>query len=93
MTTTIEGNHRELRGKRSPGRPPKAPEDKIGRPVRCLITKYVFEVVSERGQERQVSQSDYLRLALFRQLEREGKMTEDLRKDATWDALRRAGLI
>ncbi len=93
MTTIMEDNHRGKKGTRSPGRPPKAPEDKIGRPVRCLITKNVFDVVSERGQDRQVSQSDYLRLALFRQLEREGKMTEDLRKDATWDALRRHGLI
>ncbi len=92
MTTTIE----ETRGNtatRSPGRPPKAPEDKIGRPVRCLITDQVFRVLVEEGHDREVSQSDYLRLALYRQLEKEGKMTDDLRRDATWDALRRTGLI
>ncbi len=92
MTTTMEEN-REKIAPRSPGRPPKAPEDKIGRPVRCLITDQVFQVLVEEGQERQVSQSDYLRLALYRQLEREGKMTDDLRRDATWDALRHSGLV
>jgi hypothetical protein len=92
MTTNIE-DPREKTGTRSPGRPPKAPEDKIGRPVRCLITENVFHVLSNGGDNHQASQSDYLRLALYHELERDGKMTEELRKDATWDALRRSGLI
>ncbi len=92
MTMTIEETP-EKTGTRSPGRPPKAPEDKIGRPVRCLITDRIFHVLNDEGESQQVSQSDYLRLALYRQLEHDGKMTEDLRRDATWDALRRSGLV
>ncbi len=76
-----------------PGRPPKSPKHLIRTSIRCLTTIGVKKAI-EKGEEiHGIVTSNYLRLALYRMLEADGLLTEDLRKDATWDELRNAGLV
>jgi hypothetical protein len=80
-------------GYRMPGRPPKAPKDKVGKSVRCLVTAGVQSALEVAGKELALNTSDYMRLAIYRQLESDGKLSDEIKKDATWDSLRLAGLI
>ncbi|NLG97057.1 MAG: hypothetical protein GX491_06815 [Chloroflexi bacterium] len=78
---------------RMPGRPPKSPKNLVRTPVRCLTTIGTRQAIEQGGEIHAVTISNYLRLALYRQLEADGLMTPKLRKDATWDELRQAGLV
>lgn len=81
------------------GRPPKEPMAKIHQPVRCLVTPPVGDVLVAASQlhgikppKQGLVPSDILRLYLFRGLEHDGLLTDELRADPTWEALRRLGL-
>jgi hypothetical protein len=76
-----------------PGRPPRSPKNKVGTPVRCLVTIGVQEAIEDAAQVKGINISDFLRLCIFHQLETMEKMPPELRKDATWDTLRGFGHI
>jgi hypothetical protein len=71
-----------------PGRPPRSPKNKVGTPVRCLVTIGVEAAIETAARAKGLNVSDFLRLAIYHQLEDMDLMTGDLRKDATWDTLR-----
>ena len=74
-----------------PGRPPRSPKNKVGTPVRCLVTIGVEAAIDEAAHAKGLNVSDFLRLAIFHQLEDMDIMNNELRKDATWDTLRGFG--
>ena len=74
-----------------PGRPPRSPKNKVGTPVRCLVTVGVQQAIEEAARAKGVNLSDFLRLCIFNQLENMDMVSPDLRKDATWDTLRGFG--
>lgn len=74
-----------------PGRPPRSPKNKVGTPVRCLVTIGVQQAIEEAAQVKGVNLSDFLRLCIFNQLENMELLSPELRKDATWDTLRGFG--
>ncbi|HEY9089034.1 MAG TPA: hypothetical protein VIO36_12755 [Anaerolineaceae bacterium] len=71
-----------------PGRPPRSPKNKVGTPVRCLVTIGVEAAIETAARAKGLNVSDFLRLAIYHQLEDMDLMSGDLRKDATWDTLR-----
>lgn len=71
-----------------PGRPPRSPKNKVGTPVRCLVTIGVEAAIETAARAKGLNVSDFLRLAIYHQLEDMDLMTPELRKDATWDTLR-----
>lgn len=86
-------SHEELKTVRygMPGRPPRSPKNKVGTPVRCLVTIGVESAVEEAARAKGLNLSDFLRLAIFHQLEDMDMMNNELRRDATWDTLRGFG--
>jgi hypothetical protein len=74
-----------------PGRPPRSPKNKVGIPVRCLVTIGVEAAIDEAARAKGLNVSDFLRLAIFHQLEDMDILSTELRKDATWDTLRGFG--
>lgn len=72
-----------------PGRPPKQLADKVGTSVRCLVTVGVRNALDVGAGIHGIIVSDYLRLALFNQMAHDGILTDELRKDATWEELRK----
>ena len=74
-----------------PGRPQCSPKNKVGTPVRCLVTVGVQQAIEEAARAKGVNLSDFLRLCIFNQLENMDMVSPDLRKDATWDTLRGFG--
>jgi hypothetical protein len=74
-----------------PGRPPRSPKNKVGTPVRCLVTIGVEKVVEDAARAKGMNISDFLRLCIFHELDNMDMMQTDLRKDATWDTLRGFG--
>lgn len=74
-----------------PGRPPRSPKNKVGTPVRCLVTIGVEQAIEDAARAKGINISDFLRLCIYKQLEDMETMTTDLRKDATWDTLRGFG--
>jgi len=74
-----------------PGRPPRSPKNKVGIPVRCLVTIGVQQKIEEAAKAKGVNISDFLRLCIFNQLESMDQLSSELRKDATWDTLRGYG--
>ena len=74
-----------------PGRPPRSPKNKVGTPVRCLVTIGVEAAIEAAASAKGLNVSDFLRLAIFHQLEDMDLMTGELRRDATWDTLRGFG--
>lgn len=76
-----------------PGRPPRSPRNKVGIPVRCLVTIGVQQAVQQAAENSGVNMSDFLRLCIFRQLESMQLMSPELQKDATWDTLRGYGRL
>lgn len=75
------------------GRPPVDPMQKVGRPVRALVTPPVENAIMEGMELHNVVLSDYFRLALFRQLEHDGLLNPYLRIDPTFLSLREKGLV
>lgn len=82
------------------GRPPKNPENKVGTPVRALVTIGVAEALVEASSEHGIPgpeiglvSSDIVRLYVYQGLLKDGKMTEALANDATWDTLKARGLV
>lgn len=82
------------------GRPPKNPENKVGTPVRALVTIGIAELLAELSDEHGIPNpeqglvsSDIVRLYLYYGLVKDGKMTEELEQDATWDTLKARGLL
>lgn len=76
------------------GRPPRKPKDKVGQPVRCLVTPGIRALLDQLSEIHGVSISDVLRLALYRHLKAAGLLeTKDVLNDATWDELKKAGLV
>ena len=80
-------------GYKMPGRPPRNPNNKVGQSVRCMTTIGVKNALIDAGRKRGTNPSDTLRLAIYRLLEHEGLLSSDLKKDTTWDELRKLGLI
>lgn len=74
-----------------PGRPPRSPKNKVGTPVRCLVTIGVEQAIAEAAQAKGINISDFLRLCIYHELENMNLMAPELRKDATWDTLRGFG--
>jgi len=74
-----------------PGRPPRSPKNKVGIPVRCLVTIGVEAAIDEAARAKGLNVSDFLRLAIFHQLEDMDLLSTEVRKDATWDTLRGFG--
>lgn len=74
-----------------PGRPPRSPKNKVGTPVRCLVTIGVQKAIEDAAQAKGVNLSDFLRLCIFNQLDNMELLNPELRKDATWDTLRGFG--
>jgi hypothetical protein len=75
------------------GRPPKEPETKIARPVRALVTMFVFELIEELCKAQGINLSEFLRLAIYNQMRKMGEETQDLMEDPTFDTLREKGLL
>lgn len=82
------------------GRPPKDPKDKIGNPVRCLVTPGVQEILIQiqestgiPGPARGLVASDTLRVALYEHIQKRGLMTPELDQDPTWDSIKSRGLV
>jgi hypothetical protein len=83
------------------GRPPKDPMEKVGIPVRCLVTPLVLEALQESEREHGIQSpsrgrlsSDILRLAIYGLLEKEGLLdSHQLREDPTWETLQQAGIL
>lgn len=75
------------------GRPPKNPLEKVGRPIRALVTQPVVDAVQLSMARHNILLSDALRLALFRLLEADGLITPELATDDTWETLRGKGLV
>ncbi len=76
-----------------PGRPPRAPRNKVGIPVRCLVTIGVQQKIEEAAKAKGINISDFLRLCIYKHLESTNQLTDELRKDATWDTLRGFGIL
>ncbi len=83
---------------RQPGRPPRSPKKKVGRPLRFLVTVGLEDRANKIAEEQQLLVSDLLRLALYRYLEdyykRKGEeLPADIRTDSTFDTLRGQGFV
>lgn len=83
------------------GRPPKDPMERVGWPVRALVTHKVIDALQEsmkkhdlptRDRRTKVS-SDIVRLAIARLLIHDDLMTPELLEDDTWTSLREKGLL
>ena len=75
------------------GRPPKKPANKVGKSVRCLVTPGVRKAVEAGMQLHGIEISDYLRLALYRQLEKDGLLDKALERDSTFELLKGIGQV
>lgn len=75
------------------GRPPKDPMEKVGRPVRALVTPPVMEALEVDMQNTGTNLSEILRLALYQRLVQQGIMTPELMQDPTWESLQQKGLV
>jgi len=75
------------------GRPPKDPEEKIGRPVRALVTLPVMDVLEALMEKLGMNLSEVLRLALYNLLLKYDLLTDQLREDETFKSLREKGLL
>lgn len=76
------------------GRPPKDPFEKIGRPVRALVTTNVYEALRKAaGMHGSLNLSDMFRLSLFHFLTANGLMTPELYEDPTWTYIKEKGLV
>lgn len=76
-----------------PGRPPRSPKNKVGTPVRCLVTIGVQQAIEEAARAKGINLSDFLRLCIYHELNGMDLLTPELRKDATWDTLRGFGQV
>lgn len=83
------------------GRPPKDPMERVGWPIRALVTHKVIDALKTsmklhdlptRDKRTKVS-SDIVRLAIARLLIHDGLMTGELLDDDTWVSLREKGLL
>jgi len=78
---------------RMPGKPPINPKHRLCMPIRFLVTRDINTLLDDIASEKGTLISDYFRLSLYNQLLRDGYLTEEVRLDATWDPLRRQGLV
>lgn len=78
-----------------PGRPPLDPKHRVARPVRCLVTSQVANLIMSTADDIHAGMvlSDYIRLALYNQLKADGQMSPELEADATWTSLRANGYL
>ena len=75
------------------GRPPVDPMQKVGRPVRALVTPPVMDAITEAMDQSGLNLSELFRLALYEHLRKQGAITEGLYLDPTWQSLREKGII
>ncbi len=82
------------------GRPPKDPFQKVGTPVRALVTMPVADQLAVASRTHGIDEpgrgkvsSDILRLYIYNGLVKDGLMTTDLRNDPTWAGLVEMGLV
>ena len=76
------------------GRPPKDALEKIGRPVRALVTLPVMDALRQDMRLHDgLTISEMLRLALYRELAHQGLITPALQRDPTWESLAQKGLV
>ena len=83
----------EIEPYRVPGRPPKNPKHKVRYPIRCLVTNQILMMLTEQSKAKDLSPSDYMRLALYRYFVQEGLVTPEVEKDASWDTLKIGGFV
>lgn len=81
-----------------PGRPPRSPKKKVGRPLRFLVTVGMEALTETVAKEEGLIVSDLLRLALYQYLEkwykdRGEELPEEIRVDTTFDTLRGQGFV
>lgn len=77
-----------------PGRPPRDPKDKVGIPIRVLVTVGVSNGADAGATKHGIKLSDYLRLALLNQLKADGVVSDtDIAEDNTWEELRKLGVV
>jgi hypothetical protein len=75
------------------GRPPKNPIERVGIPVRALITPIVMDALSVDMKANNTNLSEAIRLALYERLLRQGLLTPELENDPTWLTLKEKGLV
>mgnify|MGYP007056834933 CR=1 FL=1 len=82
-----------------PGRPAKDPYQKVGTPVRALVTPLVSDALVDLSKSMGIPQpkygtvpSDIVRLGIWMVLEHYAKR-DDLRDDESFKTLREVGLI
>lgn len=82
------------------GRPAKDPMERIGWPVRALVTQPVIQALFQAmtitglsGRKSDQVSSDIVRLAIHRMLDDMGIMTDKLREDPSWDTLKESGHV
>lgn len=75
------------------GRPPKDVEEKVGIPLRALVTLPLKEAVDEIQSNMNINQAEFLRLAMYHYLNKLGALSDGLRNDPTFDSLREKGLL
>lgn len=82
------------------GRPPKNAMDRLGTPVRALVTLRVTDALIEDQRKMGIPEppdgiiaSDTVRLALYERLKRVGLLTPELENDPTWNSLKDRGLL
>lgn len=85
------------------GRKPKNPMDRIGWPVRALVTHRVIEALQQSmalhdlpaSDPRTRVSSDVVRLGLYMLLKKDGliESVPGLEADPSWDELKRKGLV
>lgn len=77
-----------------PGQPPKNPRKKVnGASIRALVTKPMKEHMTRVFSARGLTESDYVRLALYHQLRRDDALPDELLDDNTWKSLQDLGLV
>lgn len=84
------------------GRPNVSPENRMGTPVRALVTIGVAEALQAsmelhnlpgRSSKEKKASGDILRLAIFNLLQKDRLMTPELYNDPTWNSLKAEGLV
>jgi len=85
---------------KTPGRPPKNPEDKVSTPARALFTSQMASKLQAAAAIHDIPApahgkvpSDILRLYVFWGLKKDGLITEDIEADPSWDTLKEKGLV
>lgn len=75
------------------GKPLYNPKKKLSVNIPSMWSPPVAQAIDELGDEMHLTRTQILRLAVYHHLRRLGKMTPELEQDATWESLRKRGLV